>query len=188
VVAKEVKSVSHRITDISHEMSKDLAGSISELNKVGLTMMVQLEEAKGKRLKDLALNMIDIIDRNLYERSCDVRWWATDGAVVEALQDVDPQIAKRYGLQPSAGRGLLTLVLNRQPNATPVEATFSAEVRSLTGVLREAPLRRVEEAGAVSYLAEFATPQREILVFHVTAQLNDGAHLEASFRREMFAN
>ncbi|RFC43750.1 MAG: Methyl-accepting chemotaxis protein [Verrucomicrobia bacterium] len=91
VVAKEVKSVSHRITDISHEMSKDLAGSISELNKVGLTMMVQLEEAKGKRLKDLALNMIDIMDRNLYERSCDVRWWATDGAVVEALQDVDPR-------------------------------------------------------------------------------------------------
>ena len=106
----------------------------------------------------------------------------------QPLQDVDPQIAKRYGLQPSAGRGLLTLVLNRQPNATPVEATFSVEVRSLTGVLREAPLRRVEEAGAVSYLAEFATPHREILVFHVTAQLNDGAHLEASFRREMFAN
>jgi len=124
--------------------------------------------------------------------------WTDEGYVTQGpytlsyqaqpLQDVDPQIAKRYGLQPSAGRGLLTLVLNRQPNATPVEATFSAEVRSLTGVLREAPLRRVEEAGAVSYLAEFATPQREILVFHVTAQLNDGAHLEASFRREMFAN
>jgi hypothetical protein len=29
--------------------------------------------------------MIEIIDRNLYERSCDVRWWATDAAVVGAL-------------------------------------------------------------------------------------------------------
>ena len=85
VVAKEVKSVSHRISDISSEMSKDLASSISELKKVGQNMMTQLEEAKGQRLKDLALNMIDIIDRNLYERSCDVRWWATDQAVVEAL-------------------------------------------------------------------------------------------------------
>jgi len=93
VVAKEVKSVSHRITDISHEMSKELAVSISELNKVGMNMMTQLEEAGGQRLKNLALNMIDIIDRNLYERSCDVRWWATDGAVVEALQHSDP--AKR---------------------------------------------------------------------------------------------
>jgi hypothetical protein len=33
----------------------------------------------------LALNMIDIIDRNLYERSCDVRWWATDSAVVDCV-------------------------------------------------------------------------------------------------------
>lgn len=89
VVAKEVKSVSHRITDISHEMGKELATSISDLNKVGMTMMAQLEEARGQRLKDLALNMIDIIDRNLYERSCDVRWWATDTAVVEALAQAD---------------------------------------------------------------------------------------------------
>ena len=29
--------------------------------------------------------MIELIDRNLHERSCDVRWWATDAAVVEAL-------------------------------------------------------------------------------------------------------
>ena len=89
VVAKEVKSVSHRISDISHEMSKDLATSIADLNKVGEIMMTQLDEARGQRLKDLALNMIDIIDRNLYERSCDVRWWATDQAVVEALALVD---------------------------------------------------------------------------------------------------
>lgn len=93
VVAKEVKSVSHRITNISNEMGKELAETISDLNKVGMTMMAQLEEARGHRLKDLALNMIDIIDRNLYERSCDVRWWATDTAVVEALADSDP--AKR---------------------------------------------------------------------------------------------
>jgi len=89
VVAKEVKSVSHRITDISSEMSRDLASSITELNRVGQNMMAQLEEAKGQRLRDLSLNMIDIIDRNLYERSCDVRWWATDGAVVDALEGPD---------------------------------------------------------------------------------------------------
>jgi hypothetical protein len=89
VVANEVKSVSHRITDISSEMSRDLASSINELNKVGQSMLGQLEDAKGQRLRDLSLNMIDIIDRNLYERSCDVRWWATDGAVVEALESAD---------------------------------------------------------------------------------------------------
>ena len=124
--------------------------------------------------------------------------WTDEGYVTQGpytliyqaqpLQDLDPQIAMRYGLQPAAGRGLLTLVLNRQPNATPVEATFSVEIRSLTGVLREARLRRVEEAGAVSYLAEFAAPQRELLVFQVTAQLADGTPMKASFRREIFAD
>lgn len=124
--------------------------------------------------------------------------WTDEGYVTQGpytlsyqaqpLQDLDPEIAKRYGLQPAPGRGLLTLVLNRQPNATPVEAKFTVEVRTLTGVLREAPLRRVEEAGAVSYLAEFAAPQRELLVFQVTAQLADGTQLKAAFKREMFAN
>jgi hypothetical protein len=124
--------------------------------------------------------------------------WTDEGYVAQGpytlsyqaqpLQDLDPQIAQRYGLKPAAGRGLLTLVVNRQPDATPVEATVSVEVRSLTGVLRDAPLRRVEEAGTVSYLAEFATSQREFLVFQVTAQLKDGTQLKASFRREMFAN
>jgi hypothetical protein len=32
---------------------------------------------------DLSLNAIELIDRNLYERTCDVRWWATDSAVVD---------------------------------------------------------------------------------------------------------
>ncbi len=41
------------------------------------------ERAQGDRLVDLALNAIELIDRNLYERTCDVRWWATDSAVVE---------------------------------------------------------------------------------------------------------
>ncbi|MEI9889879.1 MAG: hypothetical protein WDN45_03890 [Caulobacteraceae bacterium] len=42
---------------------------------------------RGQRLIDLSLNAIEIIDRNLYERTCDVRWWATDAAVVDCLQD-----------------------------------------------------------------------------------------------------
>ena len=36
------------------------------------------------------------MDRNLYERSCDVRWWATDAAVVDAIASSDyPTPARR---------------------------------------------------------------------------------------------
>ncbi|MCP4931848.1 MAG: chemotaxis protein, partial [Candidatus Marinimicrobia bacterium] len=30
-------------------------------------------------------------DRNLYERSCDVRWWATDSSIVDALTEKTPE-------------------------------------------------------------------------------------------------
>ena len=39
---------------------------------------------------DLSLNAVELIDRNLYERTCDVRWWATDSAVVDARRRPTP--------------------------------------------------------------------------------------------------
>jgi hypothetical protein len=98
IVAQEVKHVSERITDISSQLSSELAGSITELTALGDQMVRQM---RGERLSDLALNMIEIIDRNLYERSCDVRWWATDAAVVAALGEGDAaaaHAARRLGV------------------------------------------------------------------------------------------
>lgn len=75
VVANQVKVVSQRIGQLTSELNR-------ELTALGDRMIAQLDRQEGQRLTDLALNMIDIIDRNLYERSCDVRWWATDSAIV----------------------------------------------------------------------------------------------------------
>jgi hypothetical protein len=57
--------------------------NVSKLETAGASMALAF---KGARLQDVALNAIEIIDRNLYERSCDVRWWATDSAVVDVLE------------------------------------------------------------------------------------------------------
>jgi len=83
VVANQVKHVSSRISEITTVLNKELAGSLSRLTDLGDTMIEKMQSQEGRRFADLALNMIDIIDRNLYERSCDIRWWATDSAVVE---------------------------------------------------------------------------------------------------------
>jgi hypothetical protein len=103
VVAQEVKAVSETIAQVAKELSTDLAASTGELETLGKTMIASL---RGQRLSDLALNMIDIVDRNLYERSCDVRWWATDSAVVAACEAKDPAAAayagKRLGVILSA--------------------------------------------------------------------------------------
>jgi hypothetical protein len=82
VVSKEVGDVSARIEKIANELNAELKLKIEELNLLGGKLVTQI---RGSRLADLALNMIDVIDRNLYERSCDVRWWATDSAVVDCV-------------------------------------------------------------------------------------------------------
>ena len=93
VVAREVKKVSGQINELSGELAKDLAAEIERLVRLGDVVMARMQAQQGQRLADLALNMIDIVDRNLYERSCDVRWWATDAAVVAAVQEGDPSSA-----------------------------------------------------------------------------------------------
>jgi hypothetical protein len=65
-------------------MDGELRDAFRALKAVGERMSTEM---RGQRLVDLALNAIEIIDRNLYERTCDVRWWATDGAVVDAAAD-----------------------------------------------------------------------------------------------------
>jgi HAMP domain-containing protein len=87
VVAAEVKEVSNEIGRLADEMQTELAAACSELRRVGARMVA---ETRGERLVDLARNAIEIIDRNLYERSCDVRWWATDAAVVAAAEQPEP--------------------------------------------------------------------------------------------------
>lgn len=82
VVAQEVKSVSQQIAGITQDLTKELHEKVADLDRLGNGLVANI---RGRRLTDLALNMIEIIDRNLYERSCDVRWWATDSAVVDCL-------------------------------------------------------------------------------------------------------
>lgn len=81
IVAQEVKGVSAEIGKLASEMESDLNVALDELRAVGRRMA---QDVRGQRLVDLCLNAIEIIDRNLYERTCDVRWWATDAAVVAA--------------------------------------------------------------------------------------------------------
>ena len=99
-VADEVGSVSARINSVASALQDELSAKIAELEKVGQKLVANI---RGSRLADLALNMIDIIDRNLYERSCDVRWWATDSAVVNcaAQQSTDAQNAAARDLASS---------------------------------------------------------------------------------------
>jgi hypothetical protein len=90
VVAQEMGAVAHEIRRIGSELRTAISSNISSLESAGAQMVVDF---RGTRFTDLARSAVEIIDRNLYERSCDVRWWATDSAVVAALADVSPASA-----------------------------------------------------------------------------------------------
>lgn len=91
VVAREVGEIADRARVLSEELSSELRPRIDELTVLGHELVGRV---RGQRLADLALNVIELMDRNLYERSCDVRWWATDGALVEALTTGDHAAAQ----------------------------------------------------------------------------------------------
>lgn len=84
IVADEVRQISGRVEEISKRMADELSIEIGALETLTESMAAQNQ---GARLVDLALNAIELIDRNLYERTCDVRWWATDAAMVSAASD-----------------------------------------------------------------------------------------------------
>ncbi len=86
-VAKEVQRLSAKTEHVADEIEMRTKKSIDLVCSMAKGLC-------GTRLADIALNSLDLIDRNLYERTCDVRWWATDSSVVSTLQSPSPESAK----------------------------------------------------------------------------------------------
>lgn len=82
IVAQEMATFSDRTQHAAKKLEEQSEGVVLELAEISRQLAT---DVRGTRLCDLALTNIDLIDRNLYERSCDCRWWATDAAMVDAL-------------------------------------------------------------------------------------------------------
>ncbi len=87
VVASEMQKLSQHTSAVARRMERETKTAVNELEGISETMAYNV---RGTRLSDMALVNIDLIDRNLYERTCDVRWWATDSAIVAAAADPSP--------------------------------------------------------------------------------------------------
>lgn len=92
VVAQEMQDLSGKTAQAAESLASQTKRVIDDLVHVlGI-------KVRGTRLADIALTNIDLIDRCLYERTCDVRWWATDQSVVDALTHNTPE-SRRYASQ-----------------------------------------------------------------------------------------
>jgi hypothetical protein len=178
-VAGEVKALAGEVARISGEMEDELHEAFAGLRVVGERMAARV---RGARLVDLALNAIELMDRNLYERTCDVRWWATDAAVVEAVRDPSPanlsHASRRLGVILSAYTVYLDLwicdpsgrvVAHGRPERYPAVGRYSAAgekwfqeaLASASGdEFAVSPIRRCEPLGQAP-VATYAAAIRE---------------------------
>ena len=91
VVATEVKSLAGQ----AERNTKELRTTVYEKIKVQTEGIArEFEKRDSGRLCEMAQNLVQLIVRNLYERTADCRWWATDEAFWKALQEVSPENTK----------------------------------------------------------------------------------------------
>ena len=84
VVATAVKSLAAQAAENSKNLRQTVIG---EINAQSQEITRQFEERDSSRLTEMAQTMVQLIVRNLYERTADVRWWATDEAFYRCLED-----------------------------------------------------------------------------------------------------
>jgi hypothetical protein len=95
VVAQEMRAIGAEVETLARELETHLSGRIGELQEAVGAMAIK---AQDDRLVDLALNAVELIDRNLYERTCDVRWWATDASLT-ACAETPSEASAAYASQ-----------------------------------------------------------------------------------------
>jgi len=86
VVAAEVKNLAKQAAENSKELRTVALAKIREETH---ELEQQFEEKEYGRLSEMAQTLVQLIVRNLYERTADVRWWATDTSLYQALQTLE---------------------------------------------------------------------------------------------------
>lgn len=89
VVAGEMKRLSDQTKEQSEQFRKDVLTSVETAQDSTQAMIATLARADQDRLQEKALSLVQLIVRNLFERTADVRWWATDSAFWGAMEGCD---------------------------------------------------------------------------------------------------
>jgi hypothetical protein len=107
IIAREVKEVSRSVSELADRFRTEVERKTSDIERIGKQVLNDMNDLRGNRLADLALNMIDITDRNLYERSCDVRWWASESAVIDCGREAAQGQASTLAALASSRLGVI---------------------------------------------------------------------------------
>ena len=81
VVASEVKNLAAQAANASKELGAIRADTSA--------LQGQFTEKECERFSEMSQTLVQLIVRNLFERTADVRWWATDDALFRCLELLD---------------------------------------------------------------------------------------------------
>lgn len=99
VIAGEVRSLANRIASDSQNLRTTVFERIQAQTE---QLSEEFSSRDNNRLSEMSLTLVQLIVRNLFERTADVRWWATDEAFYNCLEDFSPERAahaeKRLGV------------------------------------------------------------------------------------------
>ena len=86
---------------------------------------------------------------------------------------LDPDIAKKYGIQRSKYRGMLNVSVIKNVPGTIGKSSMAvvlAKATNIRGQMISIPMRMVEEADAIYYIGEFRIADQETLNFDLQVQ------------------
>lgn len=113
VVAQEVKMLANQTSENSKRFREVVLTRINESKRAAAEIVNQIvKDLEGPRLTDMAQTMVQLIVRNLYERTCDCRWWATDDAMWQALETPTDELHARAGERLEMINRFYTVYLN----------------------------------------------------------------------------
>ena len=109
VVASEVKNLAGQASKNSLSFRQVVLDRIAKGRQITDHLVKDLE---GNRLIEMAQTLVQLIVRNLFERTADVRWWATDSAFYEALSNPNAEKVEFAGHRLGVINRFYTVYLN----------------------------------------------------------------------------
>ena len=103
-VGRDFLIVSHSIDELSTKTDKVIEQmkleTVEGIEHLASAIGDKATSINGNRLANLALSNIRLVDRNLFERAADIRWWATDDILVQSLSKNDSfsEASQRLGI------------------------------------------------------------------------------------------
>ncbi len=91
VVANEVKNLAQQAANNSKELRTVF---LEQIQRQTSDLSEEFKRAEYNRYSEMAQTLVQLIVRNLYERTADCRWWATDAAFYGCLEDFNEATGK----------------------------------------------------------------------------------------------